>query len=110
MATVKLTAANAKRFEALKKKYESKSLRKKDWDMMFNIVFEGISDAQWDKMIEAHIPDDVLIRQALSNPEFKKNVADYIRKNSKKPKAPESEKAQSAHAAEPVQQKTAKAS
>jgi hypothetical protein len=92
MSTVKLSQTNQAKIEALKQKHEKRSLRKKDWDMMMNLVLEKVSDSEWEKMIEKHIPDDVLIRQALSNPEFKKNMADFARKAMKAPAKKKSEK------------------
>ena len=67
--------------------FASKSLKKKDWDFMFNLVIEAISDNQWEKMIEQHVPDDVVLRAAMKDPEVKKALAEYARKAAKKPKA-----------------------
>jgi hypothetical protein len=100
MANLKLSKSNETRFEALKTKFASKKLRKKDWDAIMNQLLEGLSDAHIERMVDQHIPDDAVIREALANPEAKKAIAEYLRKQSKKAKtdAPGSENQQTAKA------------
>jgi hypothetical protein len=65
-----------------------------------NQLLEGLSDAHIERMVDQHIPDDAVIREALANPEAKKAIAEYLRKQSKKSKtdAPGSESQQTAKA------------
>lgn len=100
MANLKLSGANANRLKQLKEKHGPKSLRKKDWDFMLNQILESVSESQWEKILEQHVPDDVVIRQALLNPESKKALAEYLRRHTKKPKSP----AQTVSAESPVSQ------
>ena len=92
MSNLKLSKPNSTRLAALQKKFESKGLRKKDWNDILNHALEGVTDSTIEKMVDQHVPDDAVIRHAMKDPEAKARLAEFLRKESKRSAKPDEKK------------------